>query len=160
MSRATRSEHERTPDGTGGADEIAATHDEEKPARRLSRGPELLVYLVALAVALLVLRQVFFPLTKGNQFYLVVFLGCTLPLVFLSYRPGARRGTGERDDPAWYDWVLSAVALLVAFYPVLPFASGGFDAFLDRQGGLSTVDVVAGSLLLLLVLEATRRTTG
>jgi TRAP transporter 4TM/12TM fusion protein len=160
MSRATRPDHEEIPDDTTDPGEIAATHDEEKPARRLSRRPELLVYLTALAVALLVLRQVFFPLTKGNQFYLVIFLGCTLPLVFLSYRPGGRRGSGERDDPGWYDWVLSALALLVGFYPVLPFGSGGFDAFLDRQGSLSGLDVLAGSLLLLLVLEATRRTTG
>ncbi|WP_223840462.1 hypothetical protein [Saccharopolyspora pogona] len=43
---------------------------------------------------------------------------------------------------------------------MLPVPSGGFDAFLDRQGSLSTVDIVAGALLLLLVLEATRRTTG
>ncbi|MGI8305677.1 TRAP transporter permease [Saccharopolyspora hattusasensis] len=164
MSQATRPEHNDEPakEGTAQTDvgEIVAAHDEERPARQLSRRPDLLVYLVALAVAALVLKQVFYPLTKGNQYYLVIFLGCTLPLVFLCYRPGSRRPKGDRDDPAWYDWVLSAIALLVGFYPVLPVPSGGFDAFLDRQGSLSTVDIVAGALLLLLVLEATRRTTG
>ncbi|MFC4858897.1 hypothetical protein [Actinophytocola glycyrrhizae] len=48
--------------------------------------------------------------------------------------------------------------------PGLPLAigdfGGGFDAFLDRQGILSTSDIVAGALLLVLILEATRRTTG
>ncbi|WP_158884263.1 TRAP transporter permease [Amycolatopsis anabasis] len=137
------------------AAEIAAEHDEERPARHLSRRPERIVYLVALAVAVLVLKQVFFPFSKGNQFYLVIFLGCALPLVFLCYRPRGRKPDG-RDDPGVLDWVLSVLALLVGLYPVL----GGYDAFLDRQGVLSSVDIVAGALLLVLILEATRRTTG
>ena len=52
----------------------------------------------------------------------------------------------------------------MALYPVLPIgwgdAGGGFDAFLDRQGSLSLLDIVMGALLTLLVLEACRRTTG
>ncbi|MEV5303424.1 TRAP transporter permease [Amycolatopsis methanolica] len=135
--------------------DIVAEHDEERPARRLSRGPDLLVYLAALAVALLVLKQVFFPYSKGNQFYLVIFLGCTLPLVFLCYRPLARSRRSP-DNPWLLDWTLALVALVVGLYPVL----SGYDDFLDRQGQLSTLDIVAGALLLLLILEATRRTTG
>jgi TRAP transporter 4TM/12TM fusion protein len=141
------------------AAEIAAEHDEERPARRLSRRPDLLVYLVSLAVALLVLKQVFFPFSKGNQYYLVIFLGCTLPMVFLCYRPRLRGSSAGPDDPGVIDWALAAVSLLVGLYPVLPFG-GGYDAFLDRQGILSTLDIFAGALLLLLVLEAARRTTG
>ncbi|GAA5171293.1 MULTISPECIES: TRAP transporter permease [Amycolatopsis] len=135
--------------------DLVAEYDEERPARRLSRRPDLLVHLVALAVGVLVLKQVFFPYSKGNQFYLVIFLGCALPLVFLCYRPRSRP-PAPRDDPGPVDWVLAVVALVVGLYPVL----GGYDAFLDRQGQLSTLDVVAGALLLLLVLEATRRATG
>jgi TRAP transporter 4TM/12TM fusion protein len=131
---------------------IAAEHDEERPARALSRVPDRVVHFVALAVALLVLKQVFFPFAKGNQFYLVLFLGCTLPLVFLCYRPRTRGA----EDPGWADWALAVVALAVGLYPVLT----GYDAFLDRQGVLSPLDVVAGALLLVLILEATRRTTG
>ncbi len=57
------------------------------------------------------------------------------------------------------------MALLVALYPVLPLpgtsqGGGGFEGFLDRQGSLATLDILAGSILLVLVLEATRRTTG
>jgi len=143
------------------AAEIAAEHDEERPARRLSRRPDLLVYLVSLAVALLVLKQVFFPFSKGNQYYLVIFLGCTLPMVFLCYRPRVRKGVTEddKDNPNVFDWALGVVSLLVGLYPVLPFG-GGYNEFLDRQGVLSTLDIIAGALLLLLILEAARRTTG
>ncbi|GAB2765280.1 TRAP transporter fused permease subunit [Amycolatopsis magusensis] len=139
---------------------MVAVQDEERPARQLSRRPDLLVGVVCFAVSLLVLKQVFFPFAQGVQYYLVIFLGCTLPAVFLCYRPRSRKDTSETDDPGVLDWVLAVIALLTGLYPVLPIPGGGFDEFLDRQGILSTMDIVAGALLLLLVLEATRRTTG
>ncbi|TDV50676.1 TRAP transporter permease [Actinophytocola oryzae] len=155
----TRSAEDRDVD-------VAATvgeHDEERPARRLSGRWERFVWVVAIAVALLVLKQVFWPFAKGNQFYLVIFLGLTLPMVFLCYRMRGSAPEGA-DNPRPLDWGLAVVALLVGLYPVLPIGGGGFaggyDDFLDRQGILSTPDIVAGALLLVLVLEATRRTTG
>ncbi|TNC46579.1 TRAP transporter permease [Mumia zhuanghuii] len=154
-----------TPVGQADLDHLASEYDEERPSRRLSRGWERVITLWCFVVAVFVLRQVFFPLREGNQFYLVVFLGVTLPLAFLLYRGRARRRTDGGDDPGPVDWLLALVALVVGLYPVLPLpgwgdGGGGFSAFLDRQGALGTVDVVAGVLLLLLVLEATRRTTG
>ncbi|MFI9006911.1 TRAP transporter permease [Actinosynnema sp. NPDC053489] len=136
-------------------DELLAEHDEERPSRALSRRWGLGVRVAGLAIALLVLKQVFWPFAKGGQFYLVIFLAVTLPLVFLCYRPRGRRG-GADDDPGVVDWAAAALAFVVGAYPLF----GGFDAFLDRQGQLTGLDVVAGSLLLLLVLEACRRTTG
>ncbi|GLZ33263.1 C4-dicarboxylate ABC transporter permease [Lentzea sp. NBRC 105346] len=133
---------------------LVAEYDEERPGRTLSPRWERAMWIAGLAVALLVLNQVFFPFSKGNQFYLVVFLGVTLPLVFLSYRPGGK--APEKDDPAWYDWVLAALAFAAGWYPLF----GGFDAFLDRQGDPATLDIVAGTVLLVLILEACRRTTG
>jgi hypothetical protein len=89
--------------------EIAAEHDEERPARQLSRSPDLLEYFVSGAVALLVLKQVFFRFSKGNQYYLVIFLGCTLPLLFRCYRPRERRSPEGPDDPEPIDWVFAAL---------------------------------------------------
>jgi len=138
--------------------------DEERPARQLSGWWAKFVWGVAIAVALLVLKQVFWPFATGGQFYLVIFLGLTLPLVFLCYRPRGRRGDTETDNPGPVDWAFAVAALLVGLYPVLPIGSGdfggGFAAFQDRGGALSTADIVAGALLLILILEATRRTTG
>ena len=64
------------------------------------------------------------------------------------------------DNPSVIDWILVVVTFLTCAYPVLPFFSGGFNEFLNRQGSLSTLDVTMGGILLLLILEATRRTTG
>ncbi|QFZ23753.1 TRAP transporter permease [Saccharothrix syringae] len=135
-------------------DELLAEYDEERPSRTLSRRWERGVWAAGLAVSLLVLKQVFWPFAKGGQYYLVIFLAVTLPLVFLCYRPRGRRG--DRDDPGVPDVVLAVAALAAGAYPLF----GGFDAFLDRQGQLTPVDVLAGTVLLLLVLEACRRTTG
>ncbi|QNN52296.1 TRAP transporter permease [Nocardioides mesophilus] len=159
----------RDPSSRIDVDDLAAEYDEERPSRRLSPRVDRIVGLWCFLVAIFVLRQVFQPLDQGSQYYLTWFLGLTLPLVFICYRARARSreavaGAGA-DDPNVLDWVLAAVALLVALYPVLPLPAlaqggGGYQTFLDRQGSLLLLDVVAGTILLVLVLEAARRTTG
>ncbi|WP_229072929.1 TRAP transporter fused permease subunit [Actinoplanes sp. DH11] len=144
----------------GGPGDPAAVHydEEERPARALTGRFGAFVSIVAFGVALLVLWQVFRPLAQGSQFYLIIFLAGTLPLVFLAYRMGL--GTrGGRDRPTVADLLLAVLALVVCLYPVNPFG-GGYDAFLNRQGLLESVDVAFGAVLLVLVVEACRRTTG
>jgi TRAP transporter 4TM/12TM fusion protein len=140
-----------------GQNDPPAVHydDEERPARELTGRIGLGVAAVAFAAALLVLWQVFRPLAQGSQFYLIIFLAVTLPLVYLVY---GFRGS-KRHRPAVADWVLAALTVLVCLYPINPL-HGGYDAFLDRQGLLDTPDVLAGALMLVLVVEACRRTTG
>ena len=145
------------PDPPGADPPAVHYDDEEKPARELAGRIGTGVSIVAFAVALLVLWQVFRPLAQGSQFYLIVFLAGTLPLVFLAYRAGFGGRGGDR--PTAVDWVLAAATLLVCLYPINPFG-GGYDGFLDRQGLLDTPDVVAGAIMLVLVVEACRRTTG
>ncbi|SEE46939.1 TRAP transporter permease [Jiangella alba] len=157
-----------------GADvgELVARYDEELPARRLSGRVALAVGVACFAVALFVLRQVFWPLSAGNQYYLMLFLAFVLPLVFLCYRGVTTRARADLaspleqrpDNPGPLDWTLAALALVACLYPVLPVtlgdSGGGFDAFLDRQGSLTGLDVLMGAIVLVLVIEATRRTTG
>ena len=147
-------------------DELIAEYDEERPSRRLSPRLDRVVVALCFLTSVFVLWQVFAPLRRGNQYYLILFLAAVLPLVFVCYRLRARPAgeRGDPDDPGVADWVLAGLALLVALYPVLPVGGdevgGGFDAFLDRQGSLSPADIAMGALLTVLVLEACRRTTG
>jgi TRAP transporter 4TM/12TM fusion protein len=144
------------------AEKPAAVHydDEERPARTLTGPVGFGVSVAAAVVALLVLWQVFRPLAQGSQYYLIVFLAGTLPLVFLAYRSGIRFRPGpRRDSPTVVDWLLAAGSLAVCLYPLNP-AGGGYDGFLSRQGLLEPVDVVLGAVLLVLIVEACRRTTG
>ncbi|MGK5678429.1 TRAP transporter permease [Actinoplanes sp. URMC 104] len=150
----------RSPDDRAtGVSTMDAVHydDEELPARELKGRVGLGVAAVAFAVALLVLWQVFRPLARGSQYYLIIFLAGTLPLVFLAYRSRLVKRKSER--PTVPDWILAAAALVVCLYPVNPFG-GGYDGFLDRQGLLEPADVAFGAVLLILVVEACRRTTG
>lgn len=111
----------------------------------------------------------FFPLAQGNQVSLILFLAAVLPLTLLCYRSGVRfrRRTDQqttKDNPTPIDWLLAVVAFVACLYPLLSVqigdGGGGFDEFLSRQGTPGMVDVVVGTIVLVLVLEACRRTTG
>ena len=136
------------------AERLAAEFDEERPGRRLSHRVDLAVNLWCFLVALFVLKQVFFPLTQGSQYYLVIFLAVTLPLAFVCYRFRASQhdpvemlnATERNDNPGIVDWALAALTLVVGLYPILPIPEssigfGGYEGFLDRQGSLLTLDV-------------------
>nr|WP_112726004.1 TRAP transporter fused permease subunit [Micromonospora noduli] len=169
--------------------DLAAQFEDEKPGRVLSGPAGLLLTMAALAVGALALWQVFRPLSQGSKYYLIIFLAGVLPLVFLAYpadlrlpaRLRARRRRANRAEatesdsdrrtpalassgPTVADWVLVALAVTACLYPVLPIrigsGGGGYNAFLDRQGLLAPTDLVLGTVLLLLLLEACRRTTG
>ncbi|MCZ7379016.1 TRAP transporter permease [Micromonospora sp. WMMC250] len=168
--------------------DLAAQFEDEKPGRVLTGPLGLILTGVSLAVGALALWQVFRPLSQGSKYYLIIFLAGVLPLVFLAYpadlrlpaRFRARRrrsdnGSSDSDStgrsrtptstrPTATDWVLVALAAAACLYPVLPIpigtGGGGYNAFLDRQGLLAPVDLVLGTVLLLLLLEACRRTTG
>ncbi|MFK4247483.1 TRAP transporter fused permease subunit [Micromonospora chokoriensis] len=165
--------------------DLAAQFEDEKPGRVLTGPTGLLLTGASLAVGALALWQVFRPLSQGSKYYLIIFLAGVLPLVFLAYpadlrlparlRARRRRDSTDRDNadrdsestqarPTATDWVLVALAAAACLYPVLPIpigtGGGGYNAFLDRQGLLAPVDLVLGTVLLLLLLEACRRTTG
>jgi len=92
-----------------------------------------------------------------------IHLSFVLGLVFLLF--GLRRNlTTGIAPPAWYrfdgvgiwDIALAIIAVAVSLYlPMLPAES-----LAQRVGAPSTSDVVMGTLLLILVLEATRRSVG
>ncbi|RKN56256.1 TRAP transporter fused permease subunit [Micromonospora costi] len=173
-----------TPEAPGPTPDLAAQFEDEKPGRVLSGAVGLLFGAVALVVGALALWQVFRPLPQGSKYYLILFLAGVLPLVFLAYPAGLRlpprlrrrtHPTGTRaadpaegpprlNRPTAADWALAVLALVACLYPVLPIpigsGGGGYDAFLDRQGLLVPADLVLGTVLLLLLLEACRRTTG
>ncbi|MGW3888179.1 TRAP transporter permease [Micromonospora chokoriensis] len=165
--------------------DLAAQFEDEKPGRVLTGPAGLLLTGVSLAIGALALWQVFRPLSQGSKYYLIIFLAGVLPLVFLAYpadlrlparlrarrrRDSTDRNNADRDSestrarPTPTDWVLVALAVAACLYPVLPIpigtGGGGYNAFLDRQGLLAPVDLVLGTVLLLLLLEACRRTTG
>ena len=144
------------------AEGLIAEYDAERPARRLSGKTALFVTTVALGLAVYVLYWTFRP---GSVLpYRMAFLAVVLPLTFLCYRPRGRRrqaagpgGTAapRSDNPGVVDWALAALTLAACLYPLIVF-----DDFIRRAFAPTPLDVAAGVLITLLVLEATRRTIG
>jgi TRAP transporter 4TM/12TM fusion protein len=80
-----------------------------------------------------------------------VHLAFVLFLTFLMF-PVARR---FRHRIMWWDWLAALLSLVIIAYAIM-----GGDDFNDRNTTPETWDIVFGALLMILVLEAMRRTAG
>lgn len=81
-----------------------------------------------------------------------IHVGLILILGFAMY-PAFKKSSRKRI--AWYDWVLIALS---ACMPIYVFAR--YDAFISTGFQPSALDIVVGSILVLLVLECSRRISG
>ena len=123
---------------------------EEGPRRRLAGGLGLAVSALAVAMSLLFLYWAWGTIT--TQVLRLVFLLFTLVLSFLLYPARGGAGLGRVH---WTSWALAGASGLVIGY-----ALWDFEEFIYRAALPSRADQVFGVLTILLVLEATRRTTG
>ena len=146
-------------DGDAVIDEEAllAQYEAEKPARALSGWPHVVAVTVGAGLALYAVYWVFNPIAK--QVYLPWFLAVGLFLTFLSYRGWGRSGqakaAGSRDNPNVLDWALALVSLVPFIYIV-----SDWQGFFRRAVFPTDTDLIMGTLIILLVLEAARRTVG
>jgi TRAP transporter 4TM/12TM fusion protein len=90
--------------------------------------------------------------TVTTQILRLVFLAFSLVLSFLLY-PLTRKG--RLSGVSWFDWILIALSLLAIGY-----ALWDFEEFIYRAALPDLQDQIFGALTIVLVLEATRRTTG
>lgn len=109
-------------------------------------------FAVIISIFALAKTQVIIP----TQSYRVAFLGAALALTFLMY-PWKRSAARETNIVDVVTSIALAIASIVA--SAYPFVVG-FDSFLRRSVRPTETDVLMGVLLILLVLEATRRTIG
>lgn len=130
------------------AKEIA--QEEEGPRRRLTGAVGWLASSVAVAMSLLFMYWAWATVT--TQILRLVFLLFSLVLTFLLY-PARRKE--RRHRLAWFDWLLIVLSLLAIGYPLWDF-----EEFIYRAALPTLNDQIFGALTILLVLEATRRTTG
>ncbi len=131
------------------AQEIIEQYEGEGQARRL--GGRWGYVATAIAVGLSVYALYATQATIPAQVYRTSFLGAALVLTFLLY-PFSQRGRGRVGVS---DLLLAGASLVVTIYPVLDYQE-----FVYRAARPTTTDVVMGTVLILLILEATRRTVG
>jgi TRAP transporter 4TM/12TM fusion protein len=130
------------------AKEIA--EQEEGPRRRLEGITGWLAAGLAVAMSLLFIYWAWATVTA--QMLRLVFLLFALVLSFLLY-PARRKG--RLAGVPWFDWLLIGLSLIAIGYPMWDF-----EEFIYRAALPNLTDQILGGLTILLVLEATRRTTG
>ena len=108
-------------------------------------------FITALCVAMTLFHLYAAYATVSQQFLREAHVAFALGLVFLLF-PMTKRW---RNRFAPWDVALAGLAVWTIWHMV-----AGGDDFLDRAYAPDTLDLVAGGLLVLLTLEATRRTTG
>lgn len=122
--------------------------EEEGPARRLSGRMETFVTVVAVAMSLIHLYAavgvIMTQVLRGIHVMFVLFL------CFLVF-PVSKRS----QRVCWFDYLLSLLGVAVIVYMLLDF-----DDFIYRSVVPTLWDKLFGVILILLVIEATRRSTG
>jgi TRAP transporter 4TM/12TM fusion protein len=123
--------------------------EEEGPSRRLTGKMDLFITVVAVVMSLIHLYAavgiIMTQVLRGIHVMFVLFLSF---LVFPSFKRFKNR-------IIWYDFALALLGIAVIVYMLIDF-----DAFIYRSVIPNFWDKFFGIILILLVLEATRRTTG
>ncbi len=131
------------------AGELRDESDEIVEARQLGGGVRRMVTVLAVGLSLYALYWV--AAIVEPMVYRVSFLLVSLVLTFILY-PFSR---ASRKRVGVVDWLLIVAAIAALVWPLIDFAS-----FPYRSATLLPVDIALGTVVVLLVLEATRRTVG
>ena len=129
---------------------LEIAEQEEGPRRRLSGPMSWVASAIAAAMSVLFMYWAWASVT--TQILRLVFLAFSLILTFLLYPTTRRRRTA---GVSWVDWLLIVFSLIAIGYPLWDF-----EEFIYRAALPNLKDQIFGALTILLVLEATRRTTG
>ncbi len=135
--------------------------DPEISFRKLARAPSLLVGSLLLALSCFHYYTAGFGLLEETT-HRGVHLAFVIGLIFLvftfvpAWGRNVRPSTGLAPGGiALFDWLLCIAAVASALY--VPWV---FHDLADRVGNPSTLDVVMGSIMVVVLLEATRRSIG
>ena len=132
------------------ADELLTQFDSDAAVPPLPGAAGKLATTLAVGLALYALYWVV-AIVQPQGYRLRFLLGC-LVLTFLLYP--FRRGT-RRERVPMADWCLIALSAVAVIWPLVDF-----NQFIYRATEPTSVDLALGTALILLVLEATRRTSG
>jgi len=130
-------------------DAIQPVPSDEAPARRLDGFPGRIAAGLSIALSTYALYWVIFVVQP--QIYRPSFLLISLVLSFLLF-PRVR---GSLGGVSALDWLLAGLVVATLAWPLLDF-----NAIVYRATEPLPIDIALGATLILLVLEATRRTVG
>ena len=129
---------------------ITTVDPKSESATRVLRGvPSQLAVAIAVGLSAYALYWVIGIVQP--QIYRITFLLAVLSLTFLLY-PISR---GSRTQVTAVDWILLGASVVALAWPVIDF-----ERFVYRAATPNAIDVGLGTITIILVLEATRRTVG
>lgn len=96
--------------------------------------------------------MILFKRSLYNQQYLSLFVGLLMFLLFMKIP--ARKNSSMTKIP-WYDWIMAGLSLGICLYVCFDYAH-----IQSTMGVISTFRIILGAVFILLVLEATRRSSG
>ena len=123
--------------------------EEEGPSRRLKGKKDILITVLAVAMSIIHLYAAIGVVM--TQFLRGIHVMFVLLLTFLVF-PASKR---FKDRILWFDFVLAFLGVVAIAYMLIDF-----EEFIYRVPAPNFWDKCLGIILILLVLEATRRTTG
>jgi TRAP transporter 4TM/12TM fusion protein len=126
-------------------EDVLEEFEAERPGRKLDGFPGQLVAVLGAGLSLFAIYWVFVPLAA--QVYRPAFLAVALVLTFIAF--------GRTKDPRPADWLVAVLAFAAIGYAVVTS-----DELVRRAARPETLDIIFGVAAIVLVLEATRRTTG
>ena len=95
-------------------------------------------------------------LTFASVQHMAIFIGIISALVFLKYPIGGKEARENlREKVPFYDWILFIMVLIPFLYVFFVY-----DSLALRQGIVYPIDVIFGSIAILLTIEAARRILG
>lgn len=130
-------------------EQLIEAFEPEAPTRQLSGTPGFLATMLAVGLSMYALYWVVGIIQP--QIYRVTFLLLALVLSFLLF-PTVK---GSRGGLTMFDWTLIAFTIVGLLWPLVDFGQ-----FVYRAAEPTAIDLICGSLTILVVLEATRRTVG
>ncbi|KAB2335041.1 TRAP transporter permease [Bacillus mesophilum] len=132
--------------------QLLEKYDPEAGTRNLGGVIGWIVFFGLLAFSLFHLYTGVFGMLTA-QLQRSIHLGFALALIFLLFP--ARKKNLKKNKVAWYDIILSILAVVVcAYWPL------NIEEIVGRAGRLTDTDFYIGLLAIVLVLEATRRAVG
>lgn len=132
--------------------ELLEKYDKESKTRKLeNKSFSKILYWMAIGIALyhFITSFIGYPATHLHRSLHVAMM---LVMAFFLY-PAS--GKSSRKTIAWYDYILAIMSIAVAAYIWTDYVN-----FINRMGMPNTMDVIMGTMLILLVLEASRRISG
>lgn len=151
--------------------ELEEKYDSELQTRKLSRPLEFICGIALVGFAL------YHYITAGtgipaNYWHMGIHLSGVMSMIFIYYA-GVKCWDKKRADGTsiipFYDFIFAGLSIFSALYigatwMGIDFSFLGFSFQLEeqalRQGNPATLDIIVGTLLIVLVLEVTRRTLG